>query len=95
MCNIIVCYYEYMDGFGYFKGVKGDEVLVEVCIVIVVDIFDVFIYEWFYKKFWLIFDVLVELWKMVDLGKLDENCVNVLVLLMNDVCFIVKEYNDF
>jgi len=94
MRNIIACHHEYMDGSGYPKGVKGDEVPVEARIVTVADIFDALTHERPYKKPWSIPDALAELRKMVDLGKLDENCVNALASSMNDARFIVKEYND-
>lgn len=41
-------YYEKLDGMGYFWGVNGDEISLMICIIIMVDIFDIFSVECFY-----------------------------------------------
>lgn len=56
---IVLCYYECYDGSGYFDGLVGDVILLEVCIVVVVDVFDVLILFCLYKEVWIMEVILV------------------------------------
>lgn len=51
-------YYEKWDGIGYLYGFKGEEISIEGCIVIIVDVFDVLMLKCFYKKVWLVEEVI-------------------------------------
>jgi len=47
-----------------------------------------------YKKPWPVADAIDELRKMVQLGKLDENCVNALAAQLDIAATIVENYPD-
>lgn len=48
--EVVFLYYERFDGFGYFFKFKGDKIFLFVRIVVVVDVYDVFIVDRVYKK---------------------------------------------
>lgn len=48
--EIIRCHHEYYDGGGYPRGLKGDEIPIEACIVSVVDAFHAMVSNRCYKK---------------------------------------------
>lgn len=48
---IVYGYYEKLDGLGYLMGLCGNQISVQICILIICDIYDVFIVgDCFYKK---------------------------------------------
>lgn len=55
--EIVLCYYEKWDGIGYLRGLREEVIFESVCIVVIVDVFDVFIMKRFYKKVWVDDDV--------------------------------------
>lgn len=51
---VLLIYYEKWDGLGYFKGFVGEDIFIEGCICVIVDVFDVLISKCFYKDVWSI-----------------------------------------
>lgn len=49
---IVKIYYERWDGKGYFDGLVGDDIFIEGCIMVIVDVVDVFLLKWCYKFVW-------------------------------------------
>ncbi len=75
MRNIVACHHEYIDGSGYPKGLKGEQIPLEARIATVADIFDALTCQRPYKKPWPLDDALAELEKMQQANKLDAECV--------------------
>ncbi len=73
--NIIYCHHELLDGSGYPRQLKGDQIPLEARIVTVADIFDSLTAERPYKKVWSPEQALAELDRMVAAGQLDATCV--------------------
>ena len=94
MRNIVACHHEYIDGSGYPKGLKGDEIPLEARIATVADIFDALTCQRPYKKPWPLDDAIAELEKMQQANKLDAECVA--AVRENKVEFekVMKELSD-
>ncbi|MDI3326537.1 HD domain-containing protein [Pontibacterium granulatum] len=75
MLNIVSCHHEYLDGSGYPRGLKGDQIPIEARIITVADIFDALTSSRPYKEPWNVENALDELERMVESGKLDRSCV--------------------
>lgn len=48
MLEMIVNYYECLDGSGYFCGIIGEKLSWLVCIMVIVDVYDVMMVDRFY-----------------------------------------------
>ena len=94
MQNIVACHHEFMNGSGYPRQLQGEQIPIEARIVTVADIFDALTSQRPYKKPWPVADAINELRKMVQLGKLDENCVNALAAKLDIAATIVENYPD-
>ncbi len=94
MQNIVACHHEFMNGTGYPRQLQGEQIPIEARIVTVADIFDALTSQRPYKKPWPVADAIDELRKMVQLGKLDENCVNALAAQLDIAATIVENYPD-
>ena len=69
-------HHELLDGSGYYRGLKGDQISVETRILTIVDIFEALTSnERPYKKHCTIDQALVVLEEMADSGKLDKELV--------------------
>lgn len=55
---VFLIYYEKWDGIGYFNGFEGEDIFIEGCICVVVDVFDVLISKCFYKEVWSVEKIL-------------------------------------
>ena len=91
--NIIELHHEAIDGSGYPRGLKGDEIPLEARIIAVADIFDALTSERPYKKAWSNDEALAELKSITD-SKVDKHCVNALKKSMPIVLEIQSQFQD-
>jgi HD-GYP domain-containing protein (c-di-GMP phosphodiesterase class II) len=95
--NIIEYHHENINGHGYPRGIKGDDIPIEARIVAVADVFDALTSARPYKDAWSNTKACALLKDLA--GKtLDETCVNALLSNMEDVkniqkCFQHNMYN--
>jgi len=94
MHNIVACHHEFIDGSGYPRGLRGDEVPIEARIVTVADIFDALTSQRPYKKPWTVEAALQELRRMAADGRLDTRCVEALAGQLEKAQWIVQTYKD-
>ena len=94
MFNIVACHHEMMDGSGYPRQLKGDDIPIEARIVTVADIFDALSTARPYKAAWPLERVLEELRKMAELNKLDRNCVMAVINNIDEFIRIKEEHQE-
>lgn len=94
MRNIVACHHEMLDGSGYPRGLKGEQVPIEARIVTVADIFDALTSLRPYKQPWPVPKAFAELDQMVAAGKLDGLCVQALKDRIATAQWIVASYPD-
>ncbi|WP_342129548.1 HD-GYP domain-containing protein [Hydrogenophaga sp. OTU3427] len=92
--NIVHCHHEYLDGSGYPRQLKGDEVPLEARIVTVADIFDALTAIRPYKHVWTPEQALEELDRMAEGGKLDRDCVRAVHDHLAQLLLIRDSYQD-
>ena len=92
--NIVHCHHEYLDGSGYPRHLKGDEVPVEARIVTVADIFDALTALRPYKHVWSPTEALGELNRMAAAGQLDPVCVQAVHDHFDQLLAIRARYTD-
>lgn len=91
--NVIELHHEAIDGSGYPRGLKGDEIPLEARIIAVADIFDALTSERPYKKAWSNEDAFAEL-KKISGSKVDGNCVDALEKSLTMVLEIQSQFQD-
>lgn len=79
LLNIVGQHHEKLDGTGYPLGLSGGEISMEGRILAVADIFDALTTRRPYKESWDVDLALAELSHLADDGKLDSECVEILV----------------
>jgi HD-GYP domain-containing protein (c-di-GMP phosphodiesterase class II) len=94
LINIVSCHHEFLDGSGYPKALKADEIPIEARIITVADIFDALTSNRPYKTSWSLEDACDELKRMVDNGRLDGACVNALINSIVEVTKIHSQHQD-
>jgi len=94
MHHIVACHHEFLDGSGYPRGLRGDQIPTEARIVTVADIFDALTSQRPYKQPWSVEAALQELRSMADLGKLDRLCVEALAGQLATAQWIARHYVD-
>jgi HD-GYP domain-containing protein (c-di-GMP phosphodiesterase class II) len=92
--NIIHCHHELLDGSGYPRQLKGDEIPLEARIVTVADIFDSLTADRPYKKVWSTEQALAELDRMVAAGQLDRECVRAVHIHLPQFIEIRNRYEE-
>lgn len=91
--NIAEYHHEAMDGSGYPKGLKGDEIPIEARISAVADVFDALTSRRAYKAAWTNEEAFAVLQKMSN-AKLDRDCVNALINNLDKVLAIQQQFRD-
>jgi HD-GYP domain-containing protein (c-di-GMP phosphodiesterase class II) len=83
--NIIWCHHEFLDGSGYPRGLRGDDVPLEARVVTAADVFDALTAYRHYKAQWPNEQAFDELRTMADSGKIDRPCVDALLDSVTDI----------
>lgn len=91
--NIAEYHHEAMDGSGYPRGLKGDEIPIEARISAVADVFDALTSRRVYKAAWTNEEAFAGLQKMSN-AKLDRDCVNALINNLDKVLVIQQQFRD-
>ena len=82
--NIALYHHEAINGRGYPKGLKGDEIPIEARIVSVADIFDALTSQRPYKKAWSNDEAFATLRKMAG-TQVDQDCVEALIKCRGEI----------
>lgn len=93
MRNIAEYHHEAIDGSGYPKGLKGDEIPIEARISAVADIFDALTSRRTYKAPWSNDDAFAMLRRLAD-TKLDRDCVDAMLKNIDKVQEIQQRFRD-
>ncbi len=92
--NIVGSHHEFLDGSGYPKGLRGDQIPLEARIVTVADIFDALSSDRPYKPAWTLEQALEALANLADTGKIDPECVAALHAERESVADIMARYGE-
>ncbi len=93
MRNIAEYHHEAIDGSGYPKGLKGDEIPIEARISSVADIFDALTSHRTYKTPWSNEEAFAMLERLAD-TKLDRDCVEAMLNNIDKVVEIQQHFRD-
>jgi HD-GYP domain-containing protein (c-di-GMP phosphodiesterase class II) len=91
--NIAEFHHETLDGEGYPKGLKGDEIPIEAQIIAVADVFDALTSRRPYKEAWSNDDAFQALLLMADV-KFDRKCVEALIKNRAEVEVIQQQFKE-
>ncbi|MBD2423124.1 HD-GYP domain-containing protein [Cyanobium sp. FACHB-13342] len=94
MVNVVASHHECLDGSGYPKGLMRDQIPLEARIITVADIFDALTTHRPYKQPWSLEAAIAELERLVQIGKIDADCVAALKRHPDDVGAIRTRYPD-
>ena len=92
--NLVAGHHEFLDGSGYPRREKNDNIPLEARIVTVADIFDALTSKRVYKEAWTIDEALDSLDKMVAKGKLDADCVAALRAQKDEAVKIIERFSE-
>jgi HD-GYP domain-containing protein (c-di-GMP phosphodiesterase class II) len=93
MRNIAEYHHEAIDGSGYPKGLKGDEIPIEARISAVADIFDALTSRRIYKAAWSNDEAFAMLQRLAD-NKLDRECVEAMLKNIDKVVEVQQRFRD-
>lgn len=93
MRNIAEYHHEAIDGSGYPKGLKGDEIPIEARISAVADIFDALTTRRTYKAPWSNEEAFTMLGRLTD-TKLDRDCVEAMLKNIDKIVEIQQRFRD-
>lgn len=91
--NIAESHHEAINGSGYPRGIKGQEIPLEARIVAVADVFDALTSKRSYKKAWSNEEAIQTLQSLAD-ETLDRDCVDALLKNMDQVLMIQKHFKE-
>jgi len=91
--NIAEYHHEAVNGTGYPEGKKGSEIPLEARIVAVADVFDALTARRPYKKAWSN-DEAIAMLKKLEGEKLDQDCVEALLLHLDEIVAIQQQFSD-
>ena len=91
--NIAECHHEAINGTGYPRGMKGNEIPLEARIVAVADVFDALTSARSYKKAWNNETAIGTLKKLAG-ETLDQDCVDALIQNMDKVIEIQQQFSQ-
>lgn len=92
--NIVWCHHEFLDGSGYPRRLKGDDVPPEARVVTVADVFDALTTYRHYKTQWSNEAAFDELRRMANAGKIDRRCVDALLGSVTEINLVQRQYTD-
>ncbi|MEE8289035.1 MAG: HD domain-containing phosphohydrolase [Nitrosomonadaceae bacterium] len=93
MRNIAEYHHEAIDGSGYPKGLRGDEIPIEARISAVADIFDALTSRRAYKAPWSNEEAFTMLGRLAD-SKLDRDCVEAMLKNIDKIVEIQQRFRD-
>lgn len=91
--NIALYHHEFVNGQGYPEGLKKDAIPLEARIVAVADVFDALTSKRAYKGAWSN-DKALETLKMMAGEQLDKDCVQALIVRIDEVVEIQKHFKE-
>ena len=91
--NIAECHHENMDGSGYPRGLRGEEIPIEARIIAVADVFDALTSRRAYKPAWSNETAFAALQDMAR-WKLDPHCVEILIAQPAAILDIQNTFRD-
>jgi HD-GYP domain-containing protein (c-di-GMP phosphodiesterase class II) len=94
MRNVVATHHERGDGSGYPKGLKSEQIPLEVRIVAVADVFDALSTPRSYKRAWAFEDCAQHLRELGAAGRLDPDCVQALLADPEDLYRIQRQFAE-
>lgn len=92
--EIVAYHHEFLDGSGYPYGLTEESIPISARIIAVANIFDALTSHRPYKQAWSVPFALLELEKMVVVGKLDKHCVNALRYHQDYLKRVIEAYPE-
>lgn len=92
--NIIIAHHEAIDGSGYPRGLRGEQIPLEARIVTVADVFDALTSQRPYKPAWSVDKSIQTLRDLADKQKLDQECVGALIKSLNQALAIKRHFPE-
>jgi len=93
MRNIAEYHHEAIDGSGYPRGLKGDEIPIEARISAVADVFDALTSRRAYKAPWSNKEAFTMIGRLAD-TKLDRDCVEAMLKNIDKIVEIQQRFRD-